>query len=491
MTSSPIDYEQEIANLIADCQYDPLAYVERAFDWGNGELKESVGPRHWQREMLAELRDHLADPSTRYSAFLQAISSGHGIGKSADVAFVILWALSCWEDARIVVTANTGDQLATKTVPEVKKWLRRAINSHWFVARSETIKVLDAKHADTWRADFVTWSIEKTEAFAGLHNERKIILLIFDESSGIPDKIWEVAEGAMTDEETVIIWLAYGNPTQNTGRFRECFGKFSHRWKRKQIDSRTVEGTNKEQIEKWIADYGEDSDFVRVRVRGEFPRAGSNQFIASDVVSRCRKYEATGYEHLPRVMAVDVARFGDDRSVIGVRQGRKFRVLGQYRGLDIVQLATKVIEQIQIEDPKLVVIDGDGLGAGVVDTLNHRGFSRIVHEFHGGATPDDPEAYFNRRAEVWGLMRDALKADMQIPDDPEFDTDLTAPEYGFSNKQQIQLEKKDDMKKRGLASPDLGDTLAMTFAVSLAQPKPPKVERHSYEMGSQNLGWMG
>src|ERR1039458_1186404 len=89
----------------------------------------------------------------------------------------------------------------------------------------------------------------------------------------------------MTDENTEIIWLAFGNPTQNTGRFRECFGKFKHRWKTFQIDSRTVEGTNKEQINKWIDDYGEDSDFVRVRVRGEFPRAGSSQFIASDVVA--------------------------------------------------------------------------------------------------------------------------------------------------------------------------------------------------------------
>lgn len=125
-----------------------------------------------------------------------------------------------------------------------------------------------SSHDKRWRADAIPWSEHNTEAFAGLHNERKRIIVVFDEASNIADLVWEVAEGALTDEDTEIIWVAFGNPTRNTGRFRECFRKYKHRWKCAQIDSRTVEGTNKQQLQKWVDDYGEDSDFVKVRVRG-------------------------------------------------------------------------------------------------------------------------------------------------------------------------------------------------------------------------------
>ena len=489
MAAAPArDLEQALTDKLCSFRYDPLACALYSFPWGAGELKDSAGPRQWQREQLTAIRDHLRNPETRHAAYLEADSSGHGIGKSAEVSMIIHWALSCWRDARVVITANTGDQLATKTVPECKKWFRRAINSHWFDFRSEFIKVKDEKHKDTWRADFVTWSIERTEAFAGLHNEGKIIVLIFDEASAIPDKIWEVAEGAMTDENTVILWLAFGNPTKNTGRFRECFGKFAHRWKHRQIDSRTVEGTNKAQLDAWIADYGEDSDFCRVRIRGEFPRAGTSQFIASDVVAAARKAVVSVPNVLPKIAAVDVARFGDDQSVIGDRQGRKGRIWKKYRGLDVVELSERCIEYIDEEKPDAFVVDGDGIGAGCFDYLKHRGYDRktLLVEHHGGATPSDPAKYFNKRAEVWGEMREWLMAGASIPDDPELDTELTGVEYGYSPKGAIQLEKKDDMKKRGLSSPDSADMFAMTFSVKVAPPAP-RAEPQQY-VGSD--GWM-
>ena len=475
------DPEQQLVHDLFGYRFDPLGCVLYSFPWGEGELANSQGPRQWQREMLTSLRDHLASPETRYAPYQESIASGHGIGKSADIAFIIHWAMSCWKDARVVVTANTGDQLATKTVPEAKKWFRRAINSHWFTLRGEFFKVNDEKHKDTWRTDFLTWSIEKTEAFAGLHNEGKIIVLIFDEGSAIPDKIWEVAEGALTDENTVIIWLAYGNPTQNTGRFRECFGKYAHRWKHRQIDSRTVEGTNKEQLDKFVADYGEDSDFVRVRVRGEFPRAGSNQFIPSDMVAAARKASYEPVKQLPKIGACDVARFGADETVIADRQGRKSRQIANLRSMDVVQVAERCMQYIDSERPDAFVVDGDGIGAGVYDYLKHRGYDRkaLLVEFHGGAQALDPVLYFNRRAEIWGLMRDWI-ATGQIADDPELEMQITAPTYGYSSKGQIQLEKKDDLKERipELGSPDRADALAMTFGVKVA-PKlkvtgPPK-----------------
>jgi len=475
---------------IADCTHDPVRLVDTIYPWGKRELKDSKGPRPWQRDILAYLGKHLADPNTRFQPCMVAVASGHGIGKSALVSMAIHWAVSTCEDCKVIVTANTGTQLATKTVPEIHKWFRLSFNSYWWEMKATSITVRDSEHAKLWRVDAIPWSENNTEAFAGLHNKGKRILLIFDEASAIADSVWQVAEGALTDAETEIIWLAFGNPTQNTGRFRECFGKYKHRWKTFQIDSRTVEGTNKEQIQKWIDDYGEDSDFVRVRVRGEFPRAGSSQFIGGDIVSAARKYKAEGFASLPKILSVDVARFGDDQTVIGWRQGRKAVILAKYRGMDTVQVAERVIEWMGKEKPDACIVDADGIGAGVIDQIRFRGFSDRLFEFHGGAAANDSAAYFNRRAECWGAMRDWLGAGAEIPDDPELATDLTSPEYGFSNKQQIQLERKDDMKKRGLSSPDCGDMLAMSFAVKIQAPAP-KPEPEMRYPGQDQHAWMG
>lgn len=480
------DPEQDLADAIISFRRDPVKFTQFAYEWGEGELSDSKGPRDWQRVILDHIGGHLRDKKTRFTPCQVAVASGHGIGKSSLISMVMQWAMSTCLDCKIVVTANTFDQLRTKTWPEVTKWQRLAINHHWWEATATKVSAVDKEHCESWRADAVTWSEKNTEAFQGLHNKGKRIVLIFDEASAIADKVWEVSEGALTDEDTEIIWLAFGNPTRNTGRFRECFGRLKHRWKTFQIDSRTVEGTNKAQLDKYVEDYGEDSDFVRVRVRGEFPRAGSSQFIPSDVVANARRYRAEGFDALPKVLSVDVARFGDDQTVIGIRQGRKSRILAKLRGLDTVQVALRTMEFMDAEKPDATVIDGDGIGAGVIDQINARGYGKGLFEFHGGEAPQDPAMYFNRRAEVWGAMRDWLVAGAEIPDDPELETDLTAPEYGFSNKQQIQLEKKDDMKRRGLSSPDCGDMLAMTFSVKIGVRA--KVEPRGNYYGA--AGWM-
>ena len=453
------------------------------------EYAYAESPRVWQRKILALIGEHLSDPTTRHTPLRIAVSSGHGIGKSAEVGMIVEWGMSTCEDCKIIVTANTGTQLATKTVPEVHKWFSRSINAHWWELKATSITIRDAEHAKLWRTDFIPWSSNNTEAFAGAHNKGKRIIVVFDEASAIEDPVWEVAEGALTDEDTEIIWLAFGNPTQNTGRFRECFGRFKHRWHTFQIDSREVEGTNKAQIDKWIEDYGEDSDFVRVRVRGEFPRAGSSQFIASDTVAEARKYKAGGFAGLPKVLSVDVARFGDDQTVVGTRQGRKACILAKYRGLDTVQVAERTIEWMGKEQPDATVIDGDGLGAGVIDQIRFRGFGQRLFEFHGGIAANDAAAYFNRSAECWGAMRDWLAAGAEIPDDPELGSQLESRQYGFSNKGQIQLEKKVDMKSRGLESPDIADMLAMTFSVKVAAPKPADTDRPQYG-DYQETSWM-
>jgi hypothetical protein len=482
------DWEKELVDDIGSFSLDPFLFTMYAYDWRKGELADSAGPRRWQKKILEKIRDHLQGP-LRFTPLRIAVASGHGIGKSALVSMVMNWGMSTCEDCKIVLTATTGKQLSTKTWPEHNKWTNLAINKHWWEMRATSVVSREKGHEHLWRTDAITWSEENMEAFSGLHNKGKRIIVILDEASGVGDKIWETTEGALTDEGTEIIWLAFGNPTQNTGRFCECFGSQRHRWQTMQIDSRQVEGTNKAQIDEWIKDYGEDSDFVRIRVRGEFPRSGSTQLIPSDVVQAARHYKAVGFAELPKILSVDVARYGDDQTVIGIRQGRQCRVLGKYRGLSTVQATDKVIEFIDKESPDAYIIDGDGIGASVVDQLEARGYKQKLFEFHGAERANDVNKYFNKRAECWGLMNEWLASGAEIPDDPEMAVDLTGPQYGFSSKQQIQLEKKEDMKKRGLASPDHGDMLAMTFSVKVAAKQRRKEMRLVYP-GQLDQSWM-
>ncbi len=479
--------ELELADDVCRFVSDPLGYTEYMMPWGEGDLAGVEGPRTWQAEILAAIRDHLRNPGTHFQPLLISVASGKGIGKSALVGMVSQWAMSTCEDCKVVLTANTEPQLRTKTWPEVSKWFTMALNSHWFNLEAECISINDDKRKRLWRMDRIAWSENNPEAFAGLHNLRKRIVVIFDEASRIADKIWEVTDGALTDENTEIIWLAFGNPTRNTGRFKECFGRLKHRWKTFQIDSRTVEGTNKEQIAKEVEDYGgENEDHVKIWIRGLFPSQSSRQFIPSDLVEAARKYKALAYDTLPKILSVDVARFGDDQTVIGTRQGRKATVLAKYHGLDTVQVAERTIEFIISEKPNGVVVDGDGLGAGVVDQLRARNYK--CFEFHGAEKANKSEKYFNRRAEIWGLMRDWLREGAEIPDLQELEDDLVGPEYLSSNKGAILLERKQDMKRRGLASPDLGDMMAMTFAVQIAVAD--KDRKPQYGGMQTELSWL-
>ena len=242
---------------------------------------------------------------------------------------------------------------------------------------------------------------------------------------------------------------------------------------------------NKVQIQHWIDDYGEDSDFVRVRVRGEFPRAATLQLISEEIVERAqaafvrrhggnvakaladgpgglKQYVLDENRWAPRVLIVDVARFGGDQSVIGMRQGKCFVVLKKYRELTIPQVAYHVHEWIEGEEPDHVIVDGVGLGAGVVDLLREMGHEVI--DANAGMTALEPRRFFNRRAEMWWRAKAWLEGGGMIPVDPELKDDLTGPEYGFSDRgERVQIESKEDMKARGLPSPDTADALVMSF----------------------------
>jgi hypothetical protein len=447
---------------IARFYADPLGFVRYAFNWNErgGPLENHLGPDDWQREILEEVARVIR---ANDAAHQFAVASGHGIGKGALTAWLILWAMSTRPHLNAVVTANTRSQLETKTWRELAVWHQRAVNKDWFDWTAT--RFAHRRYRETWFAAALPWSENNSEAFAGLHAEN--VLMIFDEASAIPDSIWDVAEGAMTTAGA--LWFVFGNPTRNSGRFRECFGRFRHRWSTRQIDSRDCRLTDKRKLGQWVEDYGNDSDFVRVRVKGEFPRAGSSQFISSEAAEAAARREAASTLLDPLVFGLDVARFGDDRSVLVRRRGRDARTDPPlvFRGLDTMQLAGRVAEQIEAMRPDAVFIDETGVGGGVVDRLRQLGHGVVGVNFgaRGGRGSDGASAlYANKGAEIWGAMKAWLEAGGAIPDDRALVDDLTGRDYGFNARNEIQLESKEDMKRRGLASPDLADALALTFA---------------------------
>jgi hypothetical protein len=462
--------EIELKKSMGELYYDnPVAFVSDMFPWlEKGALEDQSGPDTWQMGILEELKVcGNVDIALRI-----AVASGHGIGKTALVAWIILWYISTRSNPQIVVTASTGAQLTNKTWRELAKWQKLSLNGNWF--EWTATKFYLKEEPQTWFASAIPWSEHNSEAFAGTHEEN--VLIIFDEASGIADIIWEVTEGAMTTPGAA--WICFGNPTKNTGRFRQCFSTYRHRWITKRIDSRSAKMANKSQLDQWITDYGIDSDFIKVRVLGEFPSASSQQLIPYDLIAECQKYVACGYEHMPFILAVDVARFGDDQTVFTIRQGRKVLPQIKFRELDLMQIADKVIHFKKLYDPGMTIIDATGIGSGVVDRVRQLGYE--VQELHGASKPYDDTLYLNLRAEMYYNLLEAMKNGIELPHDVTLQDDLIAIEYEFARQsEKLKLRSKDDMKKNGIASPDCADSLAMTYAYRLN-------ESHDVRFRTQN-----
>ena len=462
--------EQELIDELGSFAYSSYEFVMWAFPWGEPgtELADETGPDEWQKDVLLAVDAGILNLE---DALRIAVTSGHGVGKSALVAWLVWWAFSTFQGTRGVVTANTENQLKTKTWVEIAKWHRLFIARDLFKCTATALFARDEQSAREWRIDIVPWSERNTEAFAGLHNAGKRILIIFDEASAIPDIIWETTEGALTDRETEIIWCVFGNPTRDEGRFVECFPphRFSHRWLTREVDSRKVKRTNKKQLQSWIDDYGIDSDFVRVRVLGKFPRNAAVSFISRELAEQAAARILPGESAAPVVLGVDVARFGDDLSVIWPRQGRDAKSLPiqYFQGLTTTALTQRVIAAYNAHNAVAAFIDGGGVGGGVVDQCRALGLNVFEVQFGAAADGFDGSVkYANKRAEIWGGMREWLRTGA-IPStaaDRDLVKELSTPRYALNTKDAIQLEAKSMLKARGAASPDFADALACTFA---------------------------
>jgi hypothetical protein len=490
-STAPINPDTELALQMGAFFADPLGFVMWSFDWGADQSTKVVrlpepwsalyfsefGPDAWACELLDTIGQKVSanafDGAKAVDAVRVAVASGHGIGKSAVTAWLALWLMSTRPNARGVVTASTAPQLESKTWAQVATWAKRcATRAWWDISTGRgSMKMVAIAARESWNVYAQTARAENAESFAGLHAADSSAFFLVDESSGVPDAIHDVMQGATTDGEPFL--LSFGNPTRNSGWFHGAFHAQRHRWITRQVDSRSVAITNKEQLDQWVTDYGVNSDFVKVRVRGIFPTASSLQFIAGDLVDQAMSREVQPTDGETVVLGVDVARFGDDTSVIYTRTGRDARSwpIVRLSKVNTMELASRVAEKANLLRSAgrhvAINVDGGGVGGGVVDRLRSLGFE--VNEIQFGGKALDSKKYANRRAEIWGLMRDWL-AGGALPDDQDLAADLTGVEYGFTVSDQILLEKKSEMKRRGLASPDAADALACTFGVPTPMP---------------------
>lgn len=479
--------EEQLTDTLAGYVHDPLGFVMYAFPWlEEGALEKDSGPDQWQRRFLEDLGRHVRqrnfNGSDPVDPIRMAIASGHGIGKSTLMAWLHWWIMCTRPGAKGRVTANTFQQLSTTTWMEIQKWHKLLICKDWFeITQGQCRHVEDPTG---WFSTPITCAPENSEAFAGQHNKDSTSFFLFDEASLIPDIIFDVAQAGLTDGEPM--FFSFGNPTRNVGTFYEiCFGNQAHRWDARSIDSRTCRFPNHELHEEWIHDHGIDSDYVRVRILGLPPKQGEDQLISRELVASAQKRHVQILEDDPLIAGVDVPDGGSSWFVIRFRRGldtrpgplipRPIRVAGSKidRQAMIGHCASLLAETSP--DRKLAAMFVDAsFGAAIVERLRASGFESVFEVSFGGRSPD--AHYGNMRAFMYGKrLKEWLAQGALDSEDKELASQLTSPGFHFKvgGDGALMLESKEDMRKRGISSPDDADALALTFSrhVAISQPE--------------------
>ncbi|MFW6341424.1 MAG: LAGLIDADG family homing endonuclease [Halothiobacillaceae bacterium] len=427
------------------------------------------------------------EPIGHHDAMCIAVDADGGLYQTADchvthnstmTAWLILYMMSTRPMCRGTVTANTSPQLESKTWAELGKWLPLCITSHWFELSTGrgNMKLVHRDHASEWRCIAQTCREENTESFAGQHAANSSSFYIFDEASAIPDKIWEVAEGGLTDGEPMI--FAFGNPTRNTGNFREAWRKCRNLWRTTTVDSRQAHLTSKSLLQEWIDTYGVDSDFVKIRVRGMFPAQSVCQFISEADVDAAygRVLRPEQYNWAPVVLGCDPAWMGDDSLVVYKRQGLKAEKLLSMPKNDNDAYVAGQLARLEDEHHADAVFIDQGYGTGIYSCGRQLGRNWILVPF--GAASPDPGCHLVRSF-IWRELRNWLQSGGSIPEDPVLYQDLIGPELIPRADGKIQLESKPDMKKRGLPSPNDADSLALTlYQIVWKEHQDPTIQAH-------------
>lgn len=419
---------------------DPIFFVESV-----------LGNTLWEKEkeILISVRDHQ----------VTAVRSCHASGKSYTAARVVNWWLLSHKGSVVITTAPTFRQVKEILWREI----RGCITGKGLYppgAILETAINIDSN----WFA--LGLSSDRADQFQGFHSPH--LLVVIDEASGVSQEIYEAIDGLVPEKVLMI-----GNPLQNTGRFADSFKMVNvSKIHISALDTPNVkEGKEvipglitSEYVEKMKQYYGETSDVYRVRVLGEFPLQDTESFIGVDEVSKAMDREITVLPQFELKMGVDPARFGDDRTVMVIRQMQKVLSKETLTSLDTMEITGRVLKTAKDKYIKAenIYVDEIGIGAGVVDRLREQGWK--VNGVNVGNKAKDDEHYGNLRAELYAKVKDWLKTG-SLPKDDDF-YELANMKYKFTSKGQIQMERKEDMKKRGLPSPDVADALMLTFADS-------------------------
>ncbi|MFA6031825.1 MAG: terminase [Myxococcota bacterium] len=489
--------DQMLAEDMASFYDNPLGFVRFTFDWGVGELSEWDGPDEWQTEFLAVLG---AAIRTRVAGDVikMAVKSGRGPGKSAVIAWLVLWLMSTRPNFSGVVTANTGDQLDGKTWREVALWWNRAINKHWFDWTAT--KIVHVEAPETWKIVAQKWSEHKPDAFGGLHNGGRGQCTIVDEGSGVPESIFTVAEATNTDPDSFI--FTFGNPIKKASYFYQIFSRFRHRWLTMTVDTRKAKAANQKQIGDMIEDWGLASDHVRVNVLGEFPEVDADTLIPLKHLDSAARREPTdeANKQFRPIWSVDVARFGDDRTTVAKRRARSLmEAVTAWRGLDTMQTAGRIIamweDTDEIDRPSHIVVDVIGVGAGVADKL--REWARdtrdapLIVMLNVSESPSISGKFAKLRDELWWKTREWFGGLDVHMDDPALAAELSDVLYGYTSNGLIKVEGKKDTKERLGRSPDLADALIGTFAVTPVQVARPmdRYARAKARAGGEASAW--
>jgi hypothetical protein len=484
---------------------DPFRFTLECFPWGEeGPLADDDGPDAWQEKVLrdvgASVRRNRFDGSHPVDPLQFAIASGHGIGKSTLFAWLFWWIM-CTRPSKIRVTANTYTQLETTTWAEITRWWKLLIFKDIFEVTGS--KAYHKENKEGWFGVPITCAEENSEAFAGQHFKDGTSAFFFDESSLIPDKIFEVASAGLTDGEPM--WFCAGNPTRNTGEFYEiCFGEKSHRWDVRSIDARTAKFPNKKEQQRWIEDHGIESDYVRTRILGLPPKTAEDQLIGKDLVDSARSRDIEPLDDDPLVVGVDVPDGGSAYFSVTFRRGltarpgplvpATIRLPGSRcdRASMVGIMANILGERAPSKKVSMMFVDSQP-GAVLVERLRNLGYINVQEVSFGDKSPD--KLYANMRAYMWGKeMRDWLAKGCIDPGDAILRKQLSYP--GFHRRVggdgALVVESKEEMRDRGLESPDFADSLALTFAAPVILDKRFNGEEYRTPRSQKSSGdnWM-
>lgn len=461
--SAPYNVASTIEALLELYVDDPVAFVQDILE---------AEPDVWQQNVLRDLAS-----SPRVS-----VRSGQGVGKTALEAWVTIWFLSCRPFPKVICTAPTKQQLNDVLWAEIAKWLNGSKIKR--LLKWTKTKVYMIGYEDRWFA--TTRTATKPENMQGFHED--YMLFICDEASGIADDIMEAILGTLSGMENKL--LMCGNPTRTSGVFFDSHNKDRVDYKVHKVSSYDSSRTSKENIQMLIRKYGEGSDVTRVRVFGEFPKAEPDAFIALELAERAadkkNKVEPTGSA---LDIGADIARFGDDETTIAPRIGNKVFDFVCHHKKDttettgtIIATVKRFLDEYPFINTVNIKVDDDGVGGGVTDQLNEyireKFLSWNVYPIKNGSAAenaDDEEHYNNLGTELWARVRNILhenfnaflqgdKPTVQLPKDEKLISQLTTRKFRFDSKGRIELERKKDMKKRKIPSPDRADALVLAFA---------------------------